>query len=1334
MQIEQGNLVSPNGAITQGADEARTNWYPDQPGLDPAIVGGPNFKRLFSTTLTLTAGEKVLAQPLVVNGKVFIATESNDLYLLDEVTGAITASRALGGAFNAGALGCGDIPPTVGITGTPVIQTSTNTAFVVTKLASGAHQLHAVDTTTLAEKGGFPVTLAGTAQNDTSKTFNTNNQHQRPGLLLMNGVVYIGFASHCDIGDYSGWVFGVSTAGAIKARFTVEANTTGHASGIWMSGSGLMSDGAGQIYFATGNGMGNPQLPGPVASNAPPSYLEESVVHTTVQADGSLKATDWFSPFNAHDMGDDDLAGGGVTALPSQFGTTAFPRTAVIVGKAGLFYMLNRDKLGGYQNGAGGADDVLTTVNLSGATWGHPAVWPGDGGWIFVTTNGGTGGLGYRVQVLKYGVNGTKPTVSLVGTAQTAGATDNFGSYSGSPIVTSNGTNAGSALVWVVGNTAQLRVYKLANPNLTRVFADSTGSTSKFQTVGVGAGRVYIGTGDGHVLGYGAGTASVTGAALDFGTVTVNQQKVLTATIKANQNLTIPAGGLTSSTGVYTLGTPTPTLPATLAANATLTVPVTFKPTAAGSISGSINVAIQGGGGGAVPLTGVGQVNVAQLNVTPVSLAFGGITTGTTRALTLNIQNTGTQTLTFSGFTAPAAPYSVTGVPASGATLAAGASTTATVTFAPTAAGSFSSSLVINSNGGNATIPLTGSAGAAAKMVITPLSTDFGTIAAGTSKTMSFTIQNTGGTDLQIPISKYPSLGQFVATTTLNEGAVITPGQTVTESVKFSWTTAGTYSDAWEITGSDNPTNRIAVSFTGTVTGALTVLPRTGWIATSSTNGGDVPANALDGSLTSRWSTGAVQAAGMWFQVDMGAANTVSQIIMDSNGSGDYARAFSVYVTNDPANLGTAVATTTAAATPVTVPFTAKSGRYIRVVLGTQPAGTTAWWSIQEFNAYGTGGGGTGAAGTGGGAGTSGGAGWHGGAHGRRRGHGRRRRQQRQHAHQRGRSGRVSVRGRRRLHGRCHHQPRQHDRRVGRHKPCAGRRVSDGAHRHLLLHDPGLRGRVEPHGAPAHVRHVLHGRRLARVQRHPQRNAGVDGLRHHRRQRGEEQSGGPAVHGRRQRHGSVRDSVHADEGQRDGVRHRHPVSCRRRIRQAFFGGEHFEESLPTRTETRRTPFMPRPRSRARRRRTCWRRSRPRGTRCPGCRIARPCERLATSSRSSSCLHSSWQVPSMPRLAPSADNPHASPTWPAASPTNLPGVQAAKADVQPEGVPVAPEPPISIRGTQSPTAPQYSVPRHSKSVTQGLPISTARHVCVALSQRRPAAQAASRAPHAAPFAP
>jgi hypothetical protein len=991
VELTESNLVSPNGAITQGGDEMRTNWYPDQPGLDPAIVAGPNFKQLFKTAL-LSTTEKVLAQPLVVNGKVLIASEDNNLYLLDAVTGANTVTpRQLGAGFDAsGGLGCGDIQPRVGITGTPVIDTSSNTAYFFSKSSAGAYTLHAVDAGTLAEKGGFPVTISGTAQNDATKTFNSTDAHQRPGLLLMGGVVYGAFASHCDHTPYVGWIIGVTTAGVIKTRFATSAGT-GSGDGIWMSGSGLSSDGAGNILFATGNPQGaSPAFPASIASNTPPANLDESAVRAVVQADGSLKATDFFAPFNAQSMGDDDLAGGGIISLPSQFGTASVPRTAVIVGKAGLFYLLNRDQLGGFKKGGGNGNAVLSELNLNGGTWGHPAAWPGEGGYVAVTTNGGANAqTGYRLQLLKYAVNGTNPSFSVVGygtsptgVVNNAGGPpiDNFGAYAGSPSVTSNGTNAGSAVFWAVGG-GNLRAYKLQSNMLVSILSKSIGASAKFQTVGIGAGRVYVGTADGNVFGFGAGAAAVTGATVAFGNVTVGQTKTLTATITANQNLTIPAGGLTISPSTFTLGASTPPLPATLTSGQSLTVPVTFAPTAAGALSGSINVTIQGGGGGSVSLSGTGQVNAAQLNITPATVAFGGITTGTTKSIPILIQNTGNQTLTFATSTLPAAPFSVTGVPANGATLAAGASVTATATFAPTTAGPFSANLVVNSNGGNLTVPLSGTSGTAGHLVITPLSIDFGTTTSGVSVTKSFTVANTGGTDLQITKSKAPGLGAFVAQTTLAEGSALPAGTTLTETVKLTSTTNGTFNDVWTITSDEAGTVATDVAFTGTVSGGP--LARTGWIATWSGTGGDPTAQALDGSLASRWSSGTAMVAGMWFQVDMGSANTVTQIVMDSNGSADYARAYSVYVTNDPANLGAAVATGTAAATPITVPCTSKSGRYIRVVLGTVPAGVTSWWSIHEFNAYGTsgggGGGGSGGGGSGGGGAGGGGAGGSGG-------------------------------------------------------------------------------------------------------------------------------------------------------------------------------------------------------------------------------------------------------------------------------------------------------------------------------------------------------------------
>ncbi len=956
------NLVSPNNAITQAGDEARTGWFPDQPGLDPATVGGPNFKRLFKTALPLTPGEQVLAQPLVYNGKVLVATEANNLYLLDANTGAITNQRALGGAFNPqnNGIGCGDITPTVGITGTPVIDNATGTAYFLSKSDTGVWTMHAIDANTLAERGApWPVTLSGTAQNDATATFNAKFQHQRPGLLLMNGVVYAGFGAHCDIGDYRGWIFGVSTAGVIKARFTDVANSapTVRGNGIWMSGAGLSSDGNGRIFFSTGNGYAANPYPNPLPGNTPPGDLEEAVVRVNVQADGSLKSTDFFAPFNATALngGDSDLGSGGVVLLPSQFGTAAIPHLAVVAGKGGDFYLLNRDNLGGHKQGANGGDAALAVVPLGGATWSRAGVWPGEGGYVYQMTNGGTSTTGFRLQVLKYGTDAQgKPTMTIVGRAP-----DNFGAYSGSPIVTSNGTNAGSALVWATNLTSELRVYDAVpvNGNLNIRFRDAYGNQAKFTTIGVGSGKVYVGSGDGFVIGYGAGAAPVTGNPVSFGTVTVNQTKTLTATITAQQAVTVT--GLGTSNAAFTLGASTPGLPANLAANQTITVPVTFKPTAAQGYTASLNITTQSNGVGTVSLSGTGQVTGPQLVATPANVNFGGIATGTSSSRSVVLQNAGNQTLTFSGFTAPAAPFSATGVPASGVTLAAGASVTVTTTYSPTQGVTSTSNLIINSNGGNVNIPLTGTSGAPPQLVITPLANDFGTVTAGTNKTMSFTVKNNGGIDLTITKSKPPALGKFVAQTTLTEGATITPGQTLTETVSFTSAATGTFTDTWEITGNDT-SGLQTVTFSANVTAALTALSRTGWTATASATGGaDVAANALDGAGGTRWSTGAVQsgATTQTFTVDMLAAKTFSQITLDSGG--DYARSYQVYASNDTANWGTAIATGTGTAALTTITFAAKTARYIQIRQLTS-AGTGSWWSIYELNVYGTSGGGGG--------------------------------------------------------------------------------------------------------------------------------------------------------------------------------------------------------------------------------------------------------------------------------------------------------------------------------------------------------------------------------------
>ncbi len=141
-------------------------------------------------------------------------------------------------------------------------------------------------------------------------------------------------------------------------------------------------------------------------------------------------------------------------------------------------------------------------------------------------------------------------------------------------------------------------------------------------------------------------------------------------------------------------------------------------------------------------------------------------------------------------------------------------------------------------------------------------------------------------------------------------------------------------------------------SISSPASAAETALPETGWVASTSTNstGGDVPANAIDGNLSTRYSSDADQASGMYFQVNLGSAQTFNQIEMNSGGSaGDYARGYNVEVSANGTTF-TSVATGTGTSSPETVTFTAQTAQYIRVVL--TAASTTSWWSIAEFTVF----------------------------------------------------------------------------------------------------------------------------------------------------------------------------------------------------------------------------------------------------------------------------------------------------------------------------------------------------------------------------------------------
>lgn len=825
--------ASPDDAvgITNAGDNLRTGWYPEEGSLTPSLVKGNTFGRLW----TANVEGQVYAQPLLADGNLIAATEKNKVYGLDPKTGAQKWSLSLGTPWNPADINCGDLTPSIGVTSTPVFDPTTDTVYLTHKTyasgSSGAARwyMDAVDAKTGVERSNFPVELSGAAQNAPGVNFAPTTQLQRPGLLLLNGVVYAAFGSHCDVHPWRGWIMGVSTQTAqVTARWV--DNKTEDGAGIWQSGAGITSDGPDTMLVSTGNG-GAPTTPTP--GNTPPANLGESIIRLHVQPNGELKPVDFFAPFDAQflDENDADFASGGVTGLPSEyFGTPALPHLAVAVGKAGYVYLLNRDNLGGYRQGSGSGDEVVQRLGYYGGVWSRPGVWPGDGGYLYIPTSSGSSGGG-TFDVYKYGLTGTgKPSLARV-----AQASEVFGWGSGAPVITSNHTAAGSGIVWLTratdrtGANGQLRAFEAvpSEGKLVEIFNAPIGTASNYSVPGVGAGRIYVGNRDSQVIAFGSPvTPALTGSPVSFGATTTGQTATKTAAFTATESLTVTA--LTSNSSQYTVGTPSTPLPAHLVAGQSISVPVTFAPTQAGLVNGTLTAKTQAGAEAGISLSGTGRLPAAALGFSPPVVSFGGTAVGNQLSSSLTIRNDGGQGLTIDKVIAPAAPFAVVGAPAAGTTVAGGESLSVTLEFEPTEVGAFEGHIGIETSAGDAEIPLTGTAATPGHLQISDETLEYGPAMLGSATTQSFTVSNTGGSAVTITKSKPPVGGDFTALTLLQEGETINPGQSITETVTFSPSAEGPRSGTWVINGDDGAgLHEVVFSGVGGLTTSATTPPLT---------------------------------------------------------------------------------------------------------------------------------------------------------------------------------------------------------------------------------------------------------------------------------------------------------------------------------------------------------------------------------------------------------------------------------------------------------------------------------------------------------------------------
>jgi hypothetical protein len=509
-------FASPRAAVnvtTYHNDNARTGQNLLETTLTPANVNSSQFGKLFSVA---TDGA-VYAQPLYLSNVTigggahnvaYLATEHDSVYAIDADSGRIYWQRSLipaGGSTvsSANDIGCGDIAVEVGITGTPVIDAATGTLYAVAKVKLNGviyQYLHALDVTTGADKFGGPVdiqaSVPGTASdgNGTTVTFNPRTQNQRPALLLENGHVVIGWSSHCDASRWHGWVMAYAST-TLTQEGVYNASADGYGNGIWMSGGGLTADAAGNIFFATGNGSWNATDRG------------NSVIKLGAPSNSTLPLLDYFTPWDqaSFTSTDRDVSAGGLVLLPT---LANGKQLAVLIGKSGTMYLLDRGNLGKYCIALSPPctnSDTNIVQEITGVFtgfWGTPAYWNGHVYWA-----GGNDDTGKAEPLKAYSFDANSS--GRMSTAPTSVSALAFHFAGPMPSISSNGTSNG--ILWGLDNGAYGAtcsggtncqvLYAYDATNLTKMLYNSSqaagnrdvpGSAIKFTTPTIANGKVYV--------------------------------------------------------------------------------------------------------------------------------------------------------------------------------------------------------------------------------------------------------------------------------------------------------------------------------------------------------------------------------------------------------------------------------------------------------------------------------------------------------------------------------------------------------------------------------------------------------------------------------------------------------------------------------------------------------------------------------------------------------------------------------------------------------------------------------------------------------------------------
>ncbi len=344
--------------------------------------------------------------------------------------------------------------PWWGVLSTPVIDRATNSLYVVTWTNDQQYRIYNLSLTTGQIQKG-PVVVEGSVGNDTFAP-NTNGfiqrRKQRAGLLLSNGLLYVGFGGDNPDG-LAGWLF-VYDAATLALKTVWSPTPNGRNGGIWMAGDAPAADSSGNIYLQTGNG-----------DLAPGNHrFGDSIVKLQFQ-NGELSVTGFFAPCNQMLLDRCDLDQG-------SSGVVLFNEFVIGGGKDGRLYLMRTDKMAGHQPGpfpptadacmpaqpdcTDSADLIQKWQASSGHIHGSPIVWngPNNQTWLYVMGEGDplkafpfTGGK-FGVQAVKKG-DWVQPKLNQVPICQTQ---PNHGVWMPGGLlgVSSNGAVPGTGIVWAL--------------------------------------------------------------------------------------------------------------------------------------------------------------------------------------------------------------------------------------------------------------------------------------------------------------------------------------------------------------------------------------------------------------------------------------------------------------------------------------------------------------------------------------------------------------------------------------------------------------------------------------------------------------------------------------------------------------------------------------------------------------------------------------------------------------------------------------------------------------------------------------------------------------------